>query len=736
MAATAVIASSASTPRQQAARLMGTAELKEVYTSADGRLTAFNRAGGGFVLATADAVAAYSETGTFDPADIPPALAALLQMQNGAEKAPQHVYNCTAVKPLLGDIAFDQTEPYNLLCPVYTGYTRSATGCVATAMSQIMRYYRFPVSGLGTHSYVSETLPEAGTLTVDFTQSRYDWANILPSYAHTEYTQAQADAVSRLLYDAGVSVSMAYGPQSGAMNEAWPEAITSHFGYDKGVTLRWRQYYTSDEWLGIIHAELAAGRPVYAGGYATAGGHAFVFDGIDQCGFIHVNWGWSGMSNGYFSINLLTPPTQGTGGADGGFNARQVIVTGIQPPTEGSEPAVELVADESLRAPRSLDKNGTAELKLNGNIRNVGWQPSTVDFVLTLLDANGNTVASWDGTAGVNLNLTDKYRGVSFPEVSFADVPEGRYTLTAQARNHGGSLLFPIHDSQLAFPHRLAVTVEGDGVKFAQPEMFSLTCPAPATEGNLYTGLPAVVRTTVTNNGESHYRGELRPALLDPSTRKSVETAAGIPVDIAPGTTEEIEIPVTFTADAGEYLLSFYDSDTALVGQPAEVTLQSAVFGALTAVGAPDFGDNLNVDPRNMQCTATVKGGEGTYSGYVTVYLYRAETIITESVMDQVFLQAAPGEQKTLTLRGDFENAVPGAEYDACLVDASSTSYVQPREAGRTRIRISPSASVTGTYGEHTPARYYDLCGNRLPSAPGKGVYIEVRGTSAKKVIK
>lgn len=736
MAATAVIASSASTPRQQAARLMGTAELKEVYTSADGRLTAFNRAGGGFVLATADAVAGYSETGAFDPADIPPALAALLQMQNGAEKAPQHVYNCTAVKPLLGDIAFDQTEPYNLLCPVYTGYTRSATGCVATAMSQIMRYHRFPESGLGTHNYIPETLPEAGTLTVDFTQSRYDWANILPSYAHTEYTQAQADAVSRLLYDAGVSVSMAYGPQSGAMNEAWPEAVTSHFGYDKGVTLRRRQYYTSDEWLGIIHAELAAGRPVYAGGYATAGGHAFVFDGMDERGFIHVNWGWSGMSNGYFSINLLTPPTQGTGGADGGFNARQVIVTGIQPPTEGTEPAVELVADESLRAPRSLDKNGTAELKLNGNIRNVGWQPSTVDFVLTLLDANGNTVASWDGTPGVNLNLTDKYRGVSFPEVSFADVPEGRYTLTAQARNHGGSLLFPIHDSQLAFPHRLAVTVEDDGVKFAQPEMFSLTCPAPATEGNLYTGLPAVVRATVTNNGESHYRGELRPALLDPSTRKSVETAAGIPVDIAPGTTEEIEIPVTFTADAGEYLLSFYDSDTALVGQPAEVTLQSAVFGALTAVGAPDFGDNLNVDPHNMQCTATVKGGDGTYSGYVTVYLYRAETIVTESVMDQVFLQAAPGEQKTLTLRGDFENAVPGAEYDACLVDASSTSYVQPREAGRTRIRISPSASVTGTYGEHTPARYYDLRGNRLPSAPQKGVYIEVRGTSARKVIK
>lgn len=736
MAATAVIASSASTPRQQAARLMGTAELKEAYTSADGRLTAFNRAGGGFVLATADAVAGYSETGAFDPADIPPALAALLQMQNGAEKAPQHVYNCTAVKPLLGDIAFDQTEPYNLLCPVYTGYTRSATGCVATAMSQIMRYHRFPESGLGTHNYIPETLPEAGTLTVDFTQSRYDWANILPCYAHTEYTQAQADAVSRLLYDAGVSVSMAYGPQSGAMNEAWPEAVTSHFGYDKGVTLRRRQYYTSDEWLGIIHAELAAGRPVYAGGYATAGGHAFVFDGMDERGYVHVNWGWSGMSNGYFSINLLTPPTQGTGGADGGFNARQVIVTGIQPPTEGTEPAVELVADESLRAPRSLDKNGTAELKLNGNIRNVGWQPSTVDFVLTLLDANGNTVASWDGTADVNLNLTDKYRGVSFPEVSFADIPEGRYTLTAQARNHGGSLLFPIHDSQLAFPHRLAVTVEDDGVKFAQPEMFSLTCPAPATEGNLYTGLPAVVRATVTNNGESHYRGELRPALLDPSTRKSVETAAGIPVDIAPGTTEEIEIPVTFTADAGEYLLSFYDSDTALVGQPAEVTLQSAVFGALTAVGAPDFGDNLNVDPRNMQCTATVKGGEGTYSGYVTVYLYRAETIVTESVMDQVFLQAAPGEQKTLTLRGDFENAVPGAEYDACLVDASSTSYVQPREAARTRIRISPSASVTGTYGEQVPARYYDLRGNRLPSAPGKGVYIEVRGTSAKKVIK
>ena len=198
-------------------------------------------------------------------------------MQNGEEKAPQLVYNCTAVKPRLGDIAFDQTEPYNLLCPVYTGYTRSATGCVAAAMSQIMRYHRFPESGLGTHNYIPATPPEAGTLTVDFTQSRYDWANILPSYAHTEYTQAQADAVSRLLYDAGVSVSMAYGPQSGAMNEAWPEAVTSHFGYDKGVTLRRRQSSTSDEWLGIIPAELDADRPASAGGSAPAGGNAFLF---------------------------------------------------------------------------------------------------------------------------------------------------------------------------------------------------------------------------------------------------------------------------------------------------------------------------------------------------------------------------------------------------------------------------------------------------------------------------
>lgn len=726
----------AGTPLETARRHAPGARLRQVYAHPSGRLAVFNRDGGGFLVTTGEALAGYSDSGSFDPAAIPPALEALLREAAG-EASSADDFSYTPVAPLLGEIAFDQTEPYNNLCPNYIGAYRSATGCVATAMSQIMRLHKYPEHGYGFNSYDPEFYPSMGTISLDFTQSFYDWDNILPNYSVADYTEAQAAAVARLLYDAGVAVNMNYGPQSGANNEDWPRALVTHFGYDKGVALRRRPYYTSREWLDMIHAELEAGRPVYAGGFAASGGHAFVFDGMDADGFLHVNWGWSGMSNGYFSLNLLTPPTQGTGGADGGFNSRQVIVTGIRPPVEGSEAALSLVCTEALRAPRSASRAVPFDVRLGGSVTNAGWQDATIDFLLLLSDSEGRVLATFPGTENAEIPLGGNFRGVTFPAVSIAgEIPDGTYTLSAAARNHGGALVEKICDSDLAFPHRLNVTIEGDDISFASPGLFSLSCEAPAVDGSIYSQAKCRILAEVTNEGESHYHGDLRPVLLDPATKKRVEATDGALVDIAPGATESVEMTATFSVPAGEYLLSLYDDDTMLVGKPLAVTVLPAADKAIAVVTPPDFGDDDAVDPADMRATVEVRAEGGIFSGSLTLYIYDAGTIVTRCCLPPQFVQLADGETKTVTFTGPFENAVPGAEYDACLVDADNLVYIQPRETGKTRIRIAGTGSVSSIESTAVAPRFFSLQGLELPSRPQSGPYIEISGSKARKILK
>lgn len=726
----------AGTPLEIARRHAPDAQLRQVYECPSGRLAVFNRDGGGFLVTTGETLAGYSDSGSFDPAAMPPALEALLREAAGEAPAAES-FTYTPVAPLLGEIAFDQLEPYNNLCPNYMGASRSATGCMATAMSQIMRYHKYPEHGYGSNTYNPKLYPAIGTISVDFTQSFYDWENILPSYSG-DYTDAQAAAVARLLFDAGVAVNMDYGPQSGGFNEDWPRAIFTHFGYDKGVALRRRPYYTSREWLDMIHADLEAGCPVYAGGYAESGGHAFVFDGMDANGFLHVNWGWSGMCNGYFSINLLTPPTQGTGGANGGFNNNQVIVTGIHPPVEGSEEALSIVCSEALRAPRSASRNLAFDVKLGGYVTNAGWQDATVDFLLQLCDSDGKVLATFAGNENADIPLTGNFRGVTFTGVSIgSDIPDGEYILIAAVRNHGGTRVEKICDSDLAFPHRLNVKINGDDISFAAPKLFDLTCDAPVVDGSIYSRAKCRILADVTNNGETHYHGYLRPVLLDPVTKKRVEMVEGILTDIVPGATESVEMTATFSVSEGDYLLSFYDDDTMLVGKPLSVTVLPAASQSIEVLTPPDFGDNTAVDPANMKATVEVRASGGIFSGSLTLYIYEAGTLVTRCCLPPQFAQLADGETKTVTFEGPFENAVPGAEYDACLVNADNLVYVQPSETGKTRIRIANTGSgVDSPECADETARFFSLQGVELTSRPQSGPYIEISGTKATKILK
>lgn len=235
----------------------------------------------------------------------------------------------SSVTPLLST-TWSQSPYYNSLCP-----GGSVSGCVATAMSQIMKFWNYPEQGSGFHSYNHNNY---GTLSANFGAESYDWSQ-MPNSVTSANT-----AVATLMYHVGVSVEMNYSPESSGayvissnspVQHCSEYALTTYFGYDAGLQGIARSNYTNAQWMQTIKAELDAHRPVLYAGFGSGGGHAFVCDGYDSYDYLHMNWGWGGYYDGYFPVDALDPSGTGTGGGTGGYNSGHQAIIGIQPPDQG-----------------------------------------------------------------------------------------------------------------------------------------------------------------------------------------------------------------------------------------------------------------------------------------------------------------------------------------------------------------------------------------------------------------
>ncbi|HLO90664.1 MAG TPA: C10 family peptidase [Lentimicrobium sp.] len=224
------------------------------------------------------------------------------------------------VEPLV-DIMWNQDFPYNAYCPEDAagpgGHVYA--GCVATAMSMIMYYYRYPEVGTGSYSY---NCAGYGTQTANFGQTHYGW-NAMQNSITASMGQS-VNAVAELQYHCGVSVRMQYGADgSGAFSNDVPAAIKSYFGYSSTAQFIQKMSYTASAWEGILVELLNASRPAYYSGQSSDGGHAFVCDGYQQTGtgkLFHFNFGWSGSENGYYTLTDVN-----------GFSSQQGMVRNFFP---------------------------------------------------------------------------------------------------------------------------------------------------------------------------------------------------------------------------------------------------------------------------------------------------------------------------------------------------------------------------------------------------------------------
>ncbi|MBQ6227506.1 MAG: C10 family peptidase [Prevotella sp.] len=256
--------------------------------------------------------------------------------------------------PYLVPTFFDQHEPYNKDCLFGDEYCY--TGCAATAMGQIMYYWAkvgfegntFRAGSKALSRYVTKTLqydvPALPSL------KEFDWDQIIPGRPYYNglswpWTAENEVAVAQLIRYCGQALQMDYTPDgSGAYTSYIPGAFFHVFGFDKNVRLVERDTMKAERWAQLIYDEVAAGRPVCLGGHDEVKnfGHEFICDGYEaSTDMYHINWGWAGYCDNYFSLSALSPGGTGIGdtGADtASYTSRQDAVIGIQPPVGQIEP--------------------------------------------------------------------------------------------------------------------------------------------------------------------------------------------------------------------------------------------------------------------------------------------------------------------------------------------------------------------------------------------------------------
>ena len=296
-----------------------------------------------FVILSADdcamPVLGYSYDGCFETKALPSSIQEWLQSydnsvralaENGIEASEEVLEAWTSLRngtglpqrdggsvgPLIATF-WNQRAPFNGLCP-----TNCYTGCVATAMAQLMKYWEYPNRGIGSYSYFHTTY---GTQSANFGETIYDWDN-MPAMAGDWSSELECQALSKLCYHCGVSVDMNYGTTgSSAPSLKVLNAMVSYFKYSASIAMEYMYDYTNEGWKNLLKSELDAARPMYYAGQSDKGAHAFLCDGYDQLGLFHFNWGWGGKDDGYFMIGALNPASQGS------YNVLNYAIVGIQP---------------------------------------------------------------------------------------------------------------------------------------------------------------------------------------------------------------------------------------------------------------------------------------------------------------------------------------------------------------------------------------------------------------------
>ena len=491
---------------------------------------------GGFVLVSkndaVDDILGYCDEGVFSEESMPDNFRALMQsyeselsrMTSGSDMLMQSPWKIShkAIAPMLkskwnqGEVS-TTGDVFNCQCPTYNNYY-CVTGCVAVAMAQVMYYHRYPSSTKqAIPSYTSNTsigsLPSLPVTTIE-------WGSMLDEYTGTNLSDVnsyRAKAISKLLKYCGYAAKMSYGTvSSSAYTSNMLNGLISYFGYNPYAYIADRGNYTIVEWDALIYNELAAGRPVLYAGSSTGSGHQFVVDGADTSGKYHVNWGWGGRYDGYYTLNVLNPRATNEAGSSrtpDGYTMDHAAVIGLQP-------------------------SKTSQLT-GMTVTNVSQGNSAVSFSIYnktgingyyyvgsgVVDSNGKVtklISSYNNGYDIAPDYGFKDYSVDYTRIT-NKVSAGTYKLCAVYSTDGMNWK-PCEGSNMRYA---TVTVSGGMVRSCtiHPQTPSLSVTGARLTGNGYVNVMQEVEVTFQNKNADEYNGTIGMYL---SNGSNLTTLAGV----------------------------------------------------------------------------------------------------------------------------------------------------------------------------------------------------------------
>ena len=578
-----------------------------------------------------------------------------------------------AIAPMIKS-KWNQNSPYNDMTPTVNGQ-HCVTGCVATSTAQVMNYWKYPEIGTGSSTaYVYGNDGSETEVSMNYSEQKFDWANMLDVY-NSNATEAQKNAVAYLMKAAGYGVHMSYtSNESGAGSLYVAGTLVENFKYNKNLRYCERNYFNATDWDNMLYQELAEGRPIVYGGSSTEGGHSFVCDGYNTDGYYHFNWGWGGMSDGYFAINALNPMSLGIGANGGGYNFHQDIVIGIQPET-GPYKGVAFELDAltgsmsgnklSLNVEGLYNYSGMAQtFAMGATIEPVAPTTGTVKTVM------------FEQYSNLTLDVLYGWQEVSFDVAMGTSLANGTYKVTLCYQKAGTSEWLPVEAPNNGYNYVL-VTKNNNKFSVQNNKTLSLSVTGGGLLSELIYGQGVKVSMKVKNGSDRELTQPIYPILYDGDT--PVMMADGLVLTVAGGQEVTKEFDCIFTLLHGataptsdhSYTLYFYDPTYSdLTDTPPTVDFFQGFSRTVTMkVGeAPnlivnDFtmpglnteeGTYIVTDVEAIPFTVTIENKGGYFANNVEVLIYKqvgSQNYFT-SVANGLFpsiVDLKQGESKTMT---------------------------------------------------------------------------------------
>lgn len=477
----------------------------------------------GFVIVSGDqrqpAVLGYSETSRWNSDSIPPSVKYWLgtycrENLSGSGAAPAarlQEADPEGVAPLLGDIQWGQGTPFNHQCPVYRG-ERCLTGCGATAMAQVMKYHGHPTRGIGSISY--ETRTNGISVGRFLPNYPFKWDYMRPDYSGS-YTAEEAEAVASLMFNCGAAIEMDYGPEASASYQhKLLEAYVYNFSYDSDASYVMRSFFPEDEWHELLLKELNEGRPVnYAGTSPVEGGHSFVVDGYTMqfsaegdFPLYHVNWGWSGLCDGYYHIATLDPTYEGYPIQEAGYTDGQGMLLGVKP-EDGVREYRQMLATERMTASAGTILPGESLEVSAKTLMNLSYAKFAGDITAVLVGTDGTEIALTGRKATTGWEFFYYFETFSLTATVPVDCPAGSYRLELRSKANGAGSAAKVYAPSYPNVEVLAVSAPED-VRIGAAELEATAIPFDAKTFLLRAYM-------VTNLADGIFLGCARPVIAD-----------------------------------------------------------------------------------------------------------------------------------------------------------------------------------------------------------------------------